>query len=120
MKTPSSRHLSHDFPAYKGLTLRELFVIVITTTVSFCLLLGVIGLMTGWSLAFACIGFLLGFIIAVSVLPKPIARLKAGKPHGYLMKIIKLKLASFHIIQSPYFHFVGFWSNRKTIRRTHV
>lgn len=38
MNQPSSRHLSHDYEAYKGLSLRELFWIVVITTPSTSLL----------------------------------------------------------------------------------
>ena len=120
MKAPSSRHLSHDFPAYKGLTLRELLVIVISTTTSTCLLFGVMGWITGWIIAFSCMGFLLGFIIAVTLLPKPIARCKAGKPHGYLMKMLTLKIVSLRIKKSPYVHYIGQWRRTKQMRQAHV
>ncbi len=115
MKAPSSRHLSHDFPAYKGLTLRELFIIVVTTSVSTCGLFIIVGLMTGWTVALACIGFLLGFIIAISFLPKPIARFKAGKPHGYLTKALTLKLVEFRLKKSPYINYKGRWLRTKRI-----
>jgi conjugative transfer region protein (TIGR03750 family) len=120
MKAPSSRHLSHDFPAYKGLTLRDLFVIVTATTVCTCLLFSFVGLMTGWVVAFACFGFLLGFIVAVTLLPKPIARFKAGKPHGYLMKALTLKLVTLRLKKSPYMQHKGIWQRSKSIRRPHV
>ncbi|HBI22031.1 MAG TPA: TIGR03750 family conjugal transfer protein [Legionella sp.] len=115
MKAPSSRHLSHDFPAYKGLTLRELFVIVVTATVFTCCLFSAVGLMTSWVVAFACIGFLVGFIVAITLLPKPIACLKAGKPHGYLMKVLTLTLVRFRLKQSPYLHYTGLWNRCKHV-----
>ncbi len=120
MKAPSSRHLSHDFQAYKGLSLRELFVIVVTMTAGTCLLFSIVGLMTGWVVALACSGFLLGFIVAVAFLPKPIARFKAGKPHGYLMKTLTLKLVTLGLKKSPYLHHKGIWQRVKHIRRAHV
>ena len=115
MKAPSSRHLSHDFPAYKGLTLRELFVIVVTTTLFTCCLFIAVGIFTGWVVALACIGFLVGFIVAITVLPKPIARFKAGKPHGYLMKTLTLMLVRFRLKQSPYLHYKGLWQRSKHV-----
>ena len=120
MKVPSSRHLSHDFAAYKGLTLRELFFIVLTCTLTTCGLFIVIGLMTGWTVALACIGFLLGFIIAITLLPKPIARFKAGKPHGYLSKLLTLKLVKLGLKKSPYLNYKGPWARRKRIGGHHV
>lgn len=115
MKAPSSRHLSHDFEAYKGLTLRELFVIVVSTTVFTCSLFITIGLVTGWIVALACIGFLVGFIVSITLLPKPIARFKAGKPYGYLMKILTLTLVRFGFKQSPWLHYTGLWNRYKHV-----
>ena len=120
MNTPSSRHLSHDFPAYKGLTLRELFIIVITTTMFSCLVFGVVGFMLGWVVAFVCAGFLIGFVMAVTLLPKPIARFKQGKPHGHLIKTITLTLVKFQLKKSPYCYHVGLWQRVKHIRGQHV
>ena len=120
MKAPSSRHLSHDFPAYKGLTLKELFIIVMTTTISTCGLFILVGWMTGWTVALACIGFLLGFIIAITCLPKPIARFKAGKPHGYLSKSLTLKLARLKLKKSPYLNIIGPWTRCKRIGGPYV
>lgn len=120
MNAPSSRHLSHDFPAYKGLTLRELFTIVITTTAISCFVFIVIGLMTGWVVALACIGSLLGFIVAITLLPKPIARFKLGKPYGYLKKALTLKLSSLRLKKSPYVQHVGLWQKSKRIGGQHV
>lgn len=120
MRTPSSRHLSYDFPAYKGLTLRELFMIVMSFTVFITLLFGCIGFLLHWTVAFSCLGFLLGFIFAITLLPKPIARLKAGKPHGYLAKLITLKLTQLRLKQSPYIHHVGHWQRSATLRRPRV
>lgn len=120
MKTPSSRHLSHDFPAYKGLTLRELFAIVVTTTLGTCCMFTLAGLMTGWTVALTCIGFLLGFIVAITLLPKPIARLKAQKPHGYLTKTLTLKLVQLRLKKSPYLQHTGLWSRTKRMGGSHV
>lgn len=115
MNAPSSRHLSHDFPAYKGLTLRELLSIVVTTTILTCIFFIVIGLMTGWVVALACIGFLLGFIVAITFLPKPIARFKSGKPNGYLKKTLTIKLSSLRLKKSPYVQHTGLWQKSKRI-----
>ena len=115
MTTPSSRHLSHDFPAYKGLTLRELLVlVVITTSVAFCIST-FIGFFLGWPGAFGCLGLVLGFIVAVSLMPKPVSRLKVGKPHGYLVKNIRIKLAQLGLIQSPYLTHRGLWHTSKRL-----
>ena len=76
MKQPSSRHLSHDFPAWKGLSLRELFWIVICTTPVCTLLFTLLGALIDFPLAFGCGGLLIGFILAITAWPKGIARFK--------------------------------------------
>ena len=115
MRTPSSRHLSHDFPAYKGLTLRELGAIVaFFTTITSLLFIG-IGIAIDFPVAMGCLGFLAGFIVAICFLPKPIALLKAGKPHGYLTKRFILLLSRWGLVKSPYVHHVGAWTKSKSL-----
>lgn len=120
MTTPSSRHLSHDFPAYKGLTLRELFVLVLISTSTVCAACILIGMCFGFPGAFGCVGLILGFTLAVSIVPKPISQLKVGKPHGFLLKKVKIKLARVGILPSPYLEYQGHWSTSKRIGGPHV
>ena len=120
MRTPSSRHLSHDFPAYKGLTLRELAVIVMVfTSLATVLFIGV-GLAIGFPVGMGCLGFLAGVIVGVAFLPTPIARRKSGKPHGYLMKTLVMQLSRWKLKTSPYLHHVGRWQKSKHIRGRNV
>lgn len=97
MTPPSSRNLSYDFPVYKGLTLRELRNIVLITTVSFCLLFTFAGSCKNFAIASGCIGFLCGFIVSLTLVPKPIAYLKSGKPQGYLTKVINQRLTKVYL-----------------------
>ena len=115
MQNPSSRHLSYEFKAYKELTLRELFFITLVTTMAICIGFVFIGLLLGWAVILGCVGFLLGFIVSITVLPKPISRLKANKPHGYLLKQMLIKLG-----KSPFISYQGLWHTSKSIRRRHV
>ena len=115
MQNPSSRHLSYEFKAYKELTLRELFFITLGTTMAICIGFVFIGLLLGWAVILGCVGFLLGFIVSITVLPKPISRLKANKPHGYLLKQMLIKLG-----KSPFISYQGLWHTSKSIRRRHV
>lgn len=116
MNQPSSRHLSHDFEAYKGLSLRELFWIVIITTPSMSILFSLMGLCIGYPLACGCVGFLVGFIVSITLCPKRVAGLKAGKPHGYLMKQTIQKLTKYGLRRSPYLHHIGPWQKSKIVR----
>lgn len=120
MKRPSSRHLSHDYEAYKGLSLRELFWIVLVTTPTISLLCSLGGLYIDYPLACGCVGFLVGFIVSITTCPKRAARLKSGKPHGYLMKKTILILVNLHFRHSPYLHHQGAWRKSKYLRNAHV
>ena len=120
MSRPSSRHLSHDYEAYKGLSLRELFWIVMVTTPLTSLLFSLIGVFIGYPLAFGCVGFLVGFIVSITICPKRIARLKAGKPQGYLMKRILLSAVGWGLRASPYLSHKGVWQKSKSVGETHV
>lgn len=120
MKQPSSRHLSHDYEAYKGLSLRELFWIVVLTTPSISFLFSLAGFFTGYPLACGCVGFLVGFVVSITLCPKRVARLKAGKPHGYLMKKSTLMLTQWGVKRSPYLHHVGAWQKSNLVRNHDV
>lgn len=115
MYTPTSRHLSHDFAAWKGLSLRELFWIVVITTPATALLFTLMGSLVGFPIASGCVGFILGFILAITLWPKRVARMKAGKPYSYVMKqaiqiMVRLKLK-----HSPWVHYQGRWQKNKTL-----
>lgn len=120
MQTPSSRHLSHDFIAYKGLSLHELFITAAVTTLCVTVFFILMGIAVGWMVAMGAIGFLLGFIIGMCFVPKYVARMKAGKPYGYLMKKLTFVLARLGLKKSHYLNYTGAWQTSKTIRRSRV
>lgn len=107
MNYPSSRHLSHDYEAYKGLSLRELFWIVLIFTPIITLIFVAIGMFIGFPVAFGCVGFLMGFIVSITTCPKRIASIKKDKPHGYLMKKTLFLLVRLGLRKSPYLHHKG-------------
>ena len=115
MSQPSSRHLSHDFAAWKGLSLRELFWIVISTTPATTIVFMVLGSFLGFPIASACVGFIVGFILAITVWPKSIARLKAGKPYGYVMKQAIQLMVRLRLKHSPWMNYQGRWQKNKTL-----
>ncbi|STX50931.1 conjugative transfer region protein [Legionella busanensis] len=115
MNRPSSRHLSHDYKAYKGLSLRELFWIVLLATPATSLLMTFIGFFLSYPLALGCVGFFLGFILAITIIPKWISRIKAGKPYGYVMKKTLLTLTHLGLKRSPYLHYQGAWQISKLV-----
>lgn len=120
MPAPSSRHLSHDFKAYKEMTLRELFITVVSSTFTIMVFFILIGLASGWVAALAGIGFFLGFLVGVYVLPKFISRIKMGKPHGHLMKQITLLQVCFKLKKSPFIKHTGIWQKSKRLGKPHV
>lgn len=120
MSQPSSRHLSHDFPAWKGLSLRELFWIVVTTTPLSILMFTLLGCLIGFPIASGCVGFMVGFILAITVWPKSIARIKAGKPYGYVTKKAIQVLVRLRLKHSPWVHYQGQWNKNKSVGGSHV
>lgn len=120
MNRPSSRHLSHDYEAYKGLSLRELFWIVITATPLTSLLFSLAGLLPDYPLATGCVGFLVGFVLSITLCPKWVARLKTSKPQGYLMKKSILMQVKFGLRQNPYFVHTGTWQKSRLAGNSHV
>lgn len=120
MSQPSSRHLSHDFPAWKGLSLRELFWIVITTTPVTTLFFILSGAMAGYPLAAGCIGFVIGFILSITVWPKKVASIKAGKPYGYVTKKTIQWMVRLRFKLSPWIHYQGQWQTNKSVGEPHV
>lgn len=120
MSLPSSRNLSHDYPAWKGLSLRELFWIVITTTPLTAFFCTLTGIMLGFPLACGCVGFLLGFILAITFWPKRISRVKEGKPYGYVTKKTIQLLVKLKVKHSPWFHYEGKWRKNKTLGEPYV
>lgn len=120
MSRPSSRNLSHDYEAYKGLSLRELFLIVLICTPATALLFTLLGACLDFPVALGCTGFLVGFVLSITVCPKHMARIKQGKPYGYLMKKSLLLLVRAGFRQSPYIHHIGRWNKSATRRSSHV
>lgn len=120
MSQPSSRHLSHDFAAWKGLSLRELVQIVIISTPVCMALFTLLGAFVGFPFAFGCVGLVLGFILAITLWPKMIAPLKAGKPYGYIMKQALLWMVRLHLKQSPWINYCGRWQKNKSVGVHHV
>lgn len=116
----SSRHLSHDFPAWKGLSLRELFWLVLAATLFNTVCFLVLGFVLGYPVIFGCMGFLMGFILAITVYPKIMARMKAGKPYGYLMKKTVFAVSRLGLMKSPWMHYTGPWRKSRTLGKTDV
>lgn len=110
---PSSRHLSHDYPAWHGLSLRALFYLVLIATSSNTLCFIALGFLLGCPLIIGCLGFLLSFILSITVYPKILSRLKAGKPHGYLYKKIVLGLSRMGLMKSPWMFYEGSWGTQR-------
>ena len=117
MNQPSSRHLSHDFPAWQGLSLRELFWIVISCTPLVTIIFVLVGLVIDYPIASGCIGFLVGFILAITVFPKRIARIKSNKPYGYIRKQAIQLLVQLRLKHSPWIQYQGKWKRSKSIRK---
>lgn len=120
MNRPSSRHLSHDYEAYKGLSLRELFWIALIATPATSFAFVIAGLFINFPLAAGCVGFVVGFVLSITACPKRFAQIKAGKPHGYLMKQTVLFFARIGLKQLPFIKHCGQWQKSKIVGGPHV
>lgn len=120
MKRSSSTHLSHDFIVYQGLSLRELLTLSLYASGGMTIIGLLIGIFLGYPLMLALVGLLIGFILGVTIFPKPISRLKKGKPYGYLKKQGRLKASQLGLMKSPYLYYQGPWRKGRTIRKDHV
>lgn len=112
---PSSRHLSHDYPAWNGLSLRALFYLVLTATSinTSCFIL--FGFLLGYPLIIGCLGFLLSFILSITLYPKILSRLKSDKPHGYLYKKMILGLSRVGMMKAPWTFHQGSWGTKRRL-----
>lgn len=121
MKSPSSRHLTHDFKAYKGLSLQELIVSGVFGIVVGMLLFAILGgLMFSRPGISAGVGVIAGFFAGIRLLPGLLSRLKEGKPEGYLKKSLLVQLAKTGLIQSIYLKHQGKWRTSRSLGDKHV
>lgn len=116
MNKPSSRYLSYQCSLFKGVSFHE-FCVIASCGSAFSLVVSVV---LGWVLGYlaltAFIGFVTGGVLSIFWIPRQFAKRKKGKPHGYLVKSIRLKLARWHLIDSPYTFYQGAWRKAKRFR----
>lgn len=113
---PSSQHLSHDFPCYRGVTLRELLIILIGGTALFSFIGMVVGLIIH-HLALSLLVFTLtGMALCGIRGPSFVARLKEGKPQGYISKHIRIVLEQNIKVANTYRYYSGPWAQAKRIK----
>lgn len=74
-----------------------------------------IGFLVGMPILIACIGTLLGFFISVRAFPKMLSRLKAGKPSGFLKKLLVIKASTWGFVKPPYLKYQGKWRKEQRI-----
>lgn len=115
MNQPSSRYLTHDFIAYKGLTLKELLLTGVLGMSAVCLAMTLIGLCLGCTWVFSGVGLILGFFMGVRILPLWVANQKAGKPYGYVRKKLIIRCARLGLIHSPYLDYRGVWRKQRRV-----
>lgn len=111
----SSRHLSHDCLAWKGLSLRELSLGAMIVTPMIALVMGVVGLFIGFPVALLGLGLVVGFIFSVTHLPSILMRIKVDKPPGALGKYLCLKAVKLGLRKSPWVFHHGDWRRSKSL-----
>ena len=111
----SSQYLTHKHPAWQGCTLSELLTLAGGVLVIVIMLLGCVAMFFG---KFSIIGmgaFPLTFIGMRLVAPR-YAKSKHGKPHGYLVVIVRRELGK-QLGGSPYESRTGYWSTERSLMK---
>lgn len=81
------------------------------------LLLGIAaGLLAGHVALIAILSFVIGGVLSIFWLPRLFAKRKKGKPHGFLLKSVRLQLARLNIIENPYTFYQGAWQKAKRFK----
>ena len=81
------------------------------------LLLGLItGLLLGYVALAVCLSLVFGGVLSLFWLPRQFAKHKKGKPHGFLLKSVRLQLARLNIIENPYTFYQGAWQKAKRFK----
>lgn len=117
MRTPSSKYLSKQPTILKGLSLNELFFVVLSGIAAGMLSGIVLGLLVGFVAVLAISGVLLGGFAGYFVLSKVLVRLKGDSPNGFLKKKAVVRLASLGFLQNPYTDYQGVWLKSRTIKK---
>lgn len=121
MKSPSSRHLTHDFKAYKGLSLKELIASGVAGIASGLVLFAILGgLMFSRPGIGAGIGVIAGFFAGIRLLPGVLSRMKAGKPEGHLKKVLLITLSRKNLVRTVYLKHAGRWRCGRSLGDKHV
>tara|TARA_B110000879_G_C11169370_1_gene512794 strand:- start:111 stop:476 length:366 start_codon:yes stop_codon:yes gene_type:complete len=111
----SSKHLSRNFPCFKGLTLPELKKTVFVFLPCFFLAGFVIGLFMHKAFGMALLMLIVGLIFSVGIAPKFIAKMKYGLPEGYLIKKFKIFFEKLLMKKSSYIFHEGRWVTSKSL-----
>lgn len=116
MHTPSSKYLSRQPAILKGLSLNELFFVVVTGITMGATAGVLMGLIFGFIAILAISGVLIGGFAGYFVLSKVLVRLKGNAPNALLKKKSVIALASVGLIQNPYQHYEGVWLKSKKVK----
>lgn len=111
----SSQYLSRPFPCFLGITLVEVIGVMVIGAIASIGIGIILGWMLGYTAYVAPPVFLLGMALSIYKGPKYLASLKEGKPHGYIKKILMIKLYSITLANDHYKRYSGIWSRKKSI-----
>jgi len=113
--TLSSKHLSRDFPCFKGLTLPELKKTVFMLLPCFFIAGFLMGLFIHKALGMAFLMLIIGLIFSVGIAPRYLARMKYGLPEGYLFKKYKIFFETYTSKKPSYTFYDGRWATSKSL-----
>jgi len=129
MKRPSSEHLTYKFEAYEGCTIGELVACAVISYLVFVLVIALI-IPLGFNRYLGFGLMLIGIYLVPKKAIKRLSTFKKGKPHGYFIKVVRLKLKHsivaglarrIALLDAPYVTRCGAWSTvRQKEKNTHV
>jgi len=116
----SSQYLSRNFPCFRGITLPEIYGVIIFCSIGSIVLGLCIGWVIGYKLISTGVVFVIGMVASINSGPKRLAKLKEGKPAGYVKKHLIMKAQSILPLNKIYRCYNGRWSRAKSIGDSNV
>lgn len=116
MHTPSSKYLSRQPTILRGLSLNELFFVVLTGVAGGAMTGLISGAVIGFVAVFMILGILFGGLVGYFAFSKVLVRLKGSAPTWLLKKKVIIRLSQMGIIKNPYQHYEGVWLKSKKIK----
>ena len=113
---PSSQHLTHDFPFWRGVTIWELLKILAGGLLASGVVGIVLGALVGQKMEGVAICMVIGMAYCGFFGPQKYGKLKEGKPVGYMVKHIRIFIENKINMKKTYTYYSGPWKDSKRVK----